>query len=262
MPIAPLDDLLPSLFDSMVLQFTQRALLSVERNAILTALVNGLGEAVMRRVRDAEAAARDAGPPGSKDITRIETFDRFSDEWMSRLEIVESIACSSGLDRSLSELALFLMECRLDSMLSIENSTVVGIGQISPGRSVHEIRPTSQEVFNRLDKALMESFSETPGAMEIWRRLFGKNETKRSAQRLIDEAQLTAMLREPLSYKILLAETLAFKRGKRVPKEIKPSVTDKNRVIDSEILAVEWKPKPPFELQTAPQAVPESRVSK
>jgi hypothetical protein len=262
MAIAPLIDLLPLVFDAVVLRFTRRVLLPIERNAILTALVNSVGESVIRRVgndgeaREPEAAA--ATKP--KDITQIETFDRFSDEWVSRLEIIESIEFSSGLDRSLSELALFLMECRLDTLLAVGDSGIVGIGQISPLRSVNETRPASLEIFNRLDKAA--SLSETLGSQGIWRRLFGMTQAKRSALRLMEEAQRISMQREPLPCTIVLAKTLAFKRDECVPKKIKIQVPEKNRVIDPKVPPLSHNPGIAITQQKAPQFRAETRVPK
>jgi hypothetical protein len=97
-----LDDLLPSLFDSAVLRLTQRALLPVERSAVLTALVSSIAESVLRRIRSQEADKNFS----SSEISDIETIDRFSDTRMSRAEIIEGISTSSDLDQALSEFAL------------------------------------------------------------------------------------------------------------------------------------------------------------
>jgi hypothetical protein len=235
--IAPLTDLLPSLFDSIVLRLTQRPLLTAERNAILTALVNGIGESVLRRIQHAalvEGASTStkevaAAAPTSKDVTEIETADRFSDEWMPRLEIVHGIEYSSGLDHTLSEFALFLMECRLDAMLAAGSSAIAGLGEISAGRSVYEVHPTSQEVLNLLDQA-----SARPAAAErgsLWRFFFGE-QTDDAARYLVEKAQLIASMRQPLSCKIALAETLAYKSDNRIAKVIDIKVSEDNRVID------------------------------
>jgi hypothetical protein len=162
MATAPLLDLLPSLFYSAVLQLTRRPLLSVERNALLAALVNSIGESVMRRARDARghrkigqksaksapATPNDDTTSASDDVTYIETFDRFSDEWIPRVKIIENMECSSGLDRRLSEFALFLIESRLDLLLSTGSPIIVGIGHVSPAKSMNEVRPSPQDVLN------------------------------------------------------------------------------------------------------------------
>jgi len=226
---APLTDLLPSLFDSAVMRLTRRPLLPTEREAILTALVNSVGEAVLRRARQEGSSSK------PQEITAIDTFDRFSDEWMSRLEIVEGIHHSSGLGPTLSELALFLIESRLDLLLSTQDQTaIVGIGQIIPARSMLEIHPKAQEVFDLLYKAFNAASAPTG-----WRdglRRFLRLEDERPARCLVEKAQVISTLRQPLSYKIHLWESLAFKSTKPNTTESNVRETDENRVSTEQFL--------------------------
>jgi hypothetical protein len=134
--------------------------------------------------------------------------------------------CSSGLDRRLSEFGLFLIESRLDLLLSTGSTSIVGIGHVSLAKSMTKVRRSSQDVFNKLEKAFMDWQSAEAKSLNIWNKLFGK-EHSRPLQRVLEEVQFVTMVREPLSYKIVLAETLAYKSDERVEKKIDIIATDK-----------------------------------
>ena len=130
-----LTDLLPFVFDSVVLHATGRRALPIEREAVLNALVNSVGESVMRGVR--------ASASSDIQVVEITTIDHFSDEWMSRAEIMAMIERSSGLSQELSELALLLIEARLD--LSVYSDNGAEIQEIGTFNSIdplsdHELR--------------------------------------------------------------------------------------------------------------------------
>jgi hypothetical protein len=169
-------------------QVTRRRL-PVERSAILTALINSIGESVRRRVGD---------PLGSIPTPEITTSDRFTDEWMPRIEIIEANEQSSGFDRALSEFALFLMESRVDLLLSAGTISIIGIGQIRANSSLQEMSPTTQEIFQRLDSALVHSAAVEPaGWTRVLRNLFRKGQEP-PVSRLVEEAQLIATFRSLL----------------------------------------------------------------
>ncbi|MEY9543103.1 lysophospholipase L1-like esterase [Bradyrhizobium diazoefficiens] len=217
--IVLLDDLLPSLFDSAVLRLTRRALLSVERNAVLTALVNSVGESVLRRIRSLEADKNYS----SSEISDIETIDRFSDSRMSRAEIIECIANSSGLDQALCEFALFLMEVRLDVALSLGSASVAGIGRIRTVGAVDELRIKTAKIQDRIGQALLASeVTSFPRFALPW-------SSDRAMQRLLDEASLITTFRDPLPCKIALAEGLAFVRESREAEFVRRPLTERNR---------------------------------
>lgn len=214
-----LDDLLPTLFDATVLDATRQMLLPRERDAILTSIVNSVGECVLRR---AQAIGNDA--KGLPNIDAIDTFDRFSDRLMSRTEIIDGIANSSGLSRTLSELALFLMETRLDFALGSGGVSVAGIGAVSAARP-DELRTTTTRLQNRLDELFYRSNVSAVrglGALIRW-------QASERGERLLYEAPLLAMFRRPNPYRIALSDGLAFRMGARESEWVERPPTEENR---------------------------------
>jgi hypothetical protein len=123
-PTASMSQFLPLLFDTIVLQSTPHKLLAVEREAILTSIINCIGESVMREARASDTL-------GSKGISTLLTLDRFSNQWMTRAEFVQSIQFACGLDQALSDLALFFVEMRLDLLLRQGGTLIPGVGTVS-----------------------------------------------------------------------------------------------------------------------------------
>ncbi|MDH2400180.1 hypothetical protein QCM77_09545 [Bradyrhizobium sp. SSUT18] len=182
---------------------TRRALLPVERNAVLTALVNSIGESVLRRIRSLEAD-KNFSP---SEISDIETIDRFSDSRMSRAEIIEGIANSSGLDHALSEFALFLMEVRLDVALGLGSASVVGIGSIRAAGEIEELRTKTSRIQDRIGQALLAS--EVTSVPRFTLRWFSDGRM----QRMVDEASLIA------TFAIPFRVGLSFPRGSPSPEK-------------------------------------------
>ncbi|MGV7216185.1 hypothetical protein [Bradyrhizobium sp. UFLA05-112] len=197
-----LTDLLPTLFDGFVLRLTRRPLLPIERDAVLTALVNCVGESVMRRVRSGSELN------ASGEITQISTADHFSDDWTSRMEIVEAIERSSGLGRELSELALFLIETSLDKRLGSDGDSIVEIGMVH----IAEPRPPTPEV-DIVQRLLSELSSVTASQLDHFRlALPGWSAARERTQRQLETLQIVASFRAPLSYSIVLSDGLAYKK--------------------------------------------------
>jgi hypothetical protein len=96
----------------------------------------------------------------------------------------------------------------------------------------------------------MHSQSAEAGRLNIWNRLFAK-EYSRPLQRMVEEAQFVTMVREPLSYKIVLAKTLVYKRDERVKKKIEIVATNENRVIDPTIPSIVKQKEIPFSVLVA-----------
>jgi hypothetical protein len=215
-----LDDLLPTLFDAAVLGVTGKALLPIERDAILTALVNSVGECVMRRLRNAGTEET------AQEISVLETIDRFSDGLVSRVEIIEGIANSSGLDRACSELALFLMEARLDVELGRGEVAIAGIGSM---RATHPDRAQADtaRLHRRIDEILDKPVA-APGSGLM--TLLGWPTDNRE-RRLLYEAQSIAMFRNPVPCRIILAAGLAFKKEVREAEWVDRKQTKENRFI-------------------------------
>jgi hypothetical protein len=215
-----LDDLLPTLFDAAVLGVTGKALLPIERDAILTALVNSVGECVMRRLRKAGTEEK------AQEVSVLETIDRFSDGLVSRVEIIEGIANSSGLDRACSELALFLMEARLDVELGRGEVSIAGIGSM---RATHPDRAQADtaRLHRRIDEILDKPVAAPGSGL---RALLGWPADNRE-RRLLYEAQSIAMFRNPVPCRIILAAGLAFKKEVREAERVDRKQTQENRFI-------------------------------
>jgi hypothetical protein len=211
-----LTDLLPSIFDTVVLQLTRRELLWVERDAILTALVNCVGESVMRQVRAA---------PHPVYIESITTTDHFSDEWLARSEIVDSIDKSSGLGRELAEFALFLLEIRLDLNAGENGLKIAEIGTMSPIKSRSRGGELDlQEITRRLWFAFLQESPDVESQFYLTEFLQGaafalpKNlaqtlgRRRNSARRLLEASQLIASLGRQEPYKIFLSDGVSYKQ--------------------------------------------------
>jgi len=200
-----LSDLLPALFDLVVLHTTGRALLSVEREGILDGLVNCVAESVMRQVRTSN---------GDIQVTKITTDDHFSDERMSRTEIVDMLGQSSGLHRELSEFALVLIESRLDVRIG-ENGVNVGeLGAINLGTGSSAAAPDFVELTRSWWLADEPSFGtqltlreDTP--IPFW--LF-RGWRKGSRSHLLERALLYSSFRRAIPYNITLSKELAYPR--------------------------------------------------
>jgi hypothetical protein len=210
-----LTDLLPSFFDSVVLRMTRRKLLPVEREAVLSALVNCVGESVMRRVR----ATSDTNY-----IETITTDDHFSDEWTSRAEIINAIAKSSGLSEELSEFALFLLETRLDLSATHDKIAIHEIGAFKPlAQSGLDF-----EFVYRLWTAYFDDFVVRPGELastavarlrslspppdrplvRAARVLFGLPEY--GARRFLEVSKIATSFRRRSPYQIILSDGVAY----------------------------------------------------
>jgi hypothetical protein len=204
-----LSDLLPALFDLVVLDTTGRALLPVEREGILDALVNCVGESVMRQAR---ASA------GDIEIQTIITDDRFSDKWISRTEVVGMMGQSSGLARELSEFALVLIESRLDVSIGDNGATISEIGTF-------HISSPSPQMLLKLDDytrkwwlgdefpfsarlTLQEGIPSPFWLFRGWRR--------GSTSHLLEKALLFSSFRRSTPYNITLSKGLAYTRHRLV----------------------------------------------
>lgn len=196
-----LTDLLPTLFDGVVLRLTRRPLLPLERDGILTALVNSVGESVMRRVRSKSTR----GIVYSGEIGEITTEDRFSDDWVSRTEIIEAMARSSGLDRELSEFALFLIENRVER-LGPNGGSIVEIGKIHPAEARSE---PEGDPFARL---LYQLSDRDERSFELGRGWFSWRAPRHRHRNVVEISQIAAGFRVPRSYSITLCDGLAFRK--------------------------------------------------
>jgi hypothetical protein len=242
-------DLLPPLFDSAVQRLTRKPLLRVEREAILTALVNSIGESVMRRMRGADER---------EGIAKIVTADRFADEWMARSEILEGIERSSGVSRALADLAMFLIEYRLDTALNNHDNrevSIIGVGTITVNRSDIEQWPNLQNVvelytkpFGPPDAALhadswLPKFSlyafaqraaDLPSRMfsrprgDAWLQGRAQYADVTTPERLLDVAQLVTAFRKPLPYTISLAKYLGLRKEHLTEKTVAVSANQFN----------------------------------
>jgi hypothetical protein len=197
-----LTDLLPTLFDGVVLRLTRRPLLALERDGILTALANSVGESVMRRVRS--QSTRDIVYPG--EIGEITTKDRFSDDWVSRTEIIEAMARSSGLDRELSEFALFLIENGVDR-LGPNGGSIVEIGRIYPAEA------RSEPEGDPLARLLYQLSDWNERSFELGWGSFSWRAPRSRHRNVVEISQMAAAFRVPRSYSITLSDGLAFRKN-------------------------------------------------
>ncbi|MGY4627232.1 hypothetical protein [Bradyrhizobium sp. USDA 4486] len=200
-----LSDLLPALFDLVVLHTTGRALLSVEREGLLDGLVNCVAESVMRQIRTSNENIQ---------VTKITTDDHFSDERMSRTEIVDMMGQSSGLSRELSEFALVLIESRLDVRIG-ENGVDVGeLGAINWGVGLSATAPNFVEV-TRSWWLAGEPAIDTQIALRqdtlipLW--LF-RGWRRGGTSHLLERALLYSSFRRTVPYNITLSKALVYPR--------------------------------------------------
>ncbi len=231
-----LTDLLPSFFDSVVLRLTGRGLLKAERDAILAALVNCVGESVMRRVR-----AKSYG----SNIDTIATEDHFSDQWISRPEIIDTIKKSSGLNLELSEFALFLLEACLDLNAADEGITIREIGSFMPLEPTDlrgsELENFLQHWLSYFDEyrvhsalanldALRSLYRWLPWQLNPLRILLRPQPHDKKFFR--DMLETSARIRLRLPYQITLSEDLAYKQRdvSYSVVEIRPTVDNTFRV--------------------------------
>ncbi|MCC8960197.1 hypothetical protein H8B02_44380 [Bradyrhizobium sp. Pear77] len=200
-----LSDLLPALFDLVVLHSTGRALLSIEREGVLDALVNCVAESVMRQVRASD---------GDTQVGSIITDDHFSDKWISRTEIVDMLGQSSGLPRELSEFALVLIESRLDVRIDENGANISEIGAfnlvISPSQTAPNLADFTRswwladEALFRSQLTLREETLAPFWLFRGWRR--------GSTSRLLERALLYSSFRRAVPYNITLSKGLAYPR--------------------------------------------------
>jgi hypothetical protein len=200
-----LSDLLPALFDLVVLHTTGRALLSVEREGILDALVNCVGESVMREVRASD---------GDTQVETITTDDHFSDKWISRTEIVDMLAQSSGLTRELSEFALVLIESRLDVGIGDNGTNVSEIGTFnlvsSPSQTAPDLVNSTRSWWLADEPPFSAQLTLREGTLiPFW--LF-RGWRRGSMSHLLERALLYSSFRRAMPYNIILSKGLAYPR--------------------------------------------------
>lgn len=187
-------DLLPSIFNTTVAEYTDSRLLPVEREGTLLALLNSVRWSVHRR----------GGEPVWD--SQIVTGDRFSDEWMSRTEIVERIENSSGLDSAMSAFALWLIESRVDSIIAKDEAILVGLGRIRRTESPVERAPLALP-FERIPDLLFDDRELGP-----WRQRPAPH-----VRRLLQFAETSVAFRPALPYRITLSDNFMFKEDTRKP---------------------------------------------
>lgn len=195
-----LSNLLPPLFDAAVEALTRKKLLASERQGVLVALVNSIGTAVDRRARE-----------GKKErIPEIETADRFSDEWISRSEIVYGIEDSSGLDQSLSELALTLIEASVETRASVKPVNIVGIGKISLAHNIESDIISIDNVYRNLTSFLSNQKSADSASLitDLVPLTWGRQYLM--AKMIINQAVGIATTRKPVGYSITLNPYLSY----------------------------------------------------
>jgi hypothetical protein len=199
-----LTDLLPFVFDSVVSHATGRSVLPIEREAVLNALVNSVGESVMRRVR--------ASASSDIQVVEITTVDHFSDEWMSRAEIMAMIGRSSGLSLELSELALLLIEARLDLSVFDDGADIQEIGTFNliDSSSDHELRQLTSRWINYFGDAFAHYAHDFREQALLLRVARGGFRPGRGIRPLIERGQAYSTFRRPTRYKIKLSKELAY----------------------------------------------------
>jgi hypothetical protein len=161
-------------------------------------------------------------------VENITTDDHFSDEWMARSEIIETIEKSSGLSIDLSELALFMMESRLDFLATANGLVIREIGTLAP--VVDLAVPSRQmdastrnwsayvEDLHRRDRRL-PPLIQALIALQLRLGL-----PDRGMRYLVEKTQLDAITRRPSRYDIKLSDGLAYTR-KPLPAATKVDIT-------------------------------------
>jgi hypothetical protein len=203
-------DLLPELFNSLVRRSRRTALLDIERETVCEALLNSIRWTVLRRADD---------PNTNPNDELLNTTDRFASPWMSRHEILNRIEHSSGLRRPLANLALFIIEARVDLAITASTSSdATSSGDAStPERD--EIVVTSLGTIARGEATRSEEGLRQ--TREIYHQVFdferlGKiRPTGGSTSRLDQIEQLleaSELIREPLPYRMVLLKDLAVTR--------------------------------------------------
>ncbi len=198
-------DLLPEVFDWHVKRYRRTDLLDVERTFVYEALLNSLRWTVLRR------AADEASVSVSFSFQELRTTDRFAARWMARREIVDRIQHSSGLARSLANVALLLIEARVDLTLASSADGEVVITSLGSIRTAESDRP------GPVHEALHQTYGPLLGG--------GASES------LLETIELS---RAPLAYQMKLAEDLAITRqepsqGQPWPESAEASIQRKSR---------------------------------
>jgi hypothetical protein len=212
-------DLLPDLFDIVVKQWTGWRLRPEQRAVIPSILINCVGEAVLRRVQH-ELRSRDRDASLSEDITIIVTADRFSEEWLSRREIIDVLEYASGVPHELAALALTLIEFRVDGLLFRQpRVTISGLGTVAFSKDVPSDVPGDRPWRDWRLLALrdFETGSQFP-------RVFGW----RARSALIDGLLACEAGREGRPYVIELAPSLAIRTETRERRELEIAPSDAN----------------------------------
>jgi hypothetical protein len=197
-----LSDLLPLIYDTLVKQCTHKELLPLERESILQAIINSVRWSVVRRGRADEEGESSL----SQSVLELNTADRFSNAWMSRTEIIERIRHSSGLDESLSHLALTLMEARLDLALTANEVSIEGIGEIViyEESKYKEHQSNIESTYNMiLRETLLSHKNKRRSLLEFLRRKPALYLTE-----FIEMLEMIAAFRQPLPYQIKVSSHL------------------------------------------------------
>lgn len=114
-------DLLPTLYDRIVENFTRIKLTQAQQSAILITLITSLRQSAMAYSKDyIDVSSREK----LFDLNLL-TADRFTSRWLSRDELPEPISKGASLDRHLTSIGLLLIEARVDISLEAAQTLFV-----------------------------------------------------------------------------------------------------------------------------------------
>lgn len=212
---ADLDSLLLSLFERAVLAVTRRELSQAERDSISIAVVNSLGESALRQVRGHPNRRTKRKSRTQTQLWRITTKDRFYDDNISRSDFLESIMFSSGFTPVLTELALFLIEYQLDTLLDrLGTVSISGIGRISTDRGMGRSLELSESIYANIEQILaIEPKERAWSQSRLFTFLINKSRRKFIDENSIEKikgALKVLVERKSAPYSIELSENIAI----------------------------------------------------
>jgi hypothetical protein len=202
-----ISDLLPPIYDMLVQKYTSKVLLAPERESILHSLINSIQWTVLRQVR--EEKEKEGAPDY---IDELRTSDRFTSKWMSRLEVVDRIEYSSGLGRPLAQLALLLIEMRVDlALVAGDGLSIESVCEIkSPYEDQGSTSPhfSIEDTYRRMCEILYYwEASEKSLVARLW-----PQSASRNLSDTVEKMEVVASFRRPVSYNLKLSQVLAFSR--------------------------------------------------
>lgn len=210
-------ELLPYKFDEIVELYLHKRLSHSARQEILSALFDSIRSAALRTLPQNENIQEEKSTSFYLSPLTIKTCDRFCNDYLSRIEIIDNIQKRSGLDTKMAHTSLLLIEAQIDIGLAVEEViTIKKFGSIS---LLESTRNESKENENWVQRAITFAFDKefTCRKWKYWNLL---SNTPHYLTKFVEALELFASFRDPHPFRIEF-ETLEQAKQMRQSKEEK-----------------------------------------